>query len=360
MAAESDFTVHRNSILKLGGSWSHVTIKRNGDIWCREIPKVALSEGKVFAKKDFENYLKNNPGYHLYAPDDLEGFGIQKSDLAVKFPSALAGVVDRLEEGDRVSKIPITTLRTFYQWLRDMPTRIDMSLYEVQAGIMDTYLTTPSTLAKLFLSSRERFESYENIGETFIGDGDRLIPPDSERSGTNEFVKQLLDQNQGHGTFRERDDLGFEAIAREVSFIRSSRASGRRWVREDGGSSADTGSGGIDLLLRNKDDGVPIVAEVKIANDTTPFFALIQALTYAAELCTQNQLKRLSASFPDSRFNTTHGVVDIYIITKNPPVRATLLDEKLRTIIQGMFEQNKDIGTFLRRIVFVEAVGGKE
>ena len=57
------------------------------------------------------------------------------------------------------------------------------------------------------------------------------------------------------------------------------------------------GRGGIDLLLRSRDGGLPIIAEVKAPRDGNLFVALVQALTYAAELATANQFERLSGSY---------------------------------------------------------------
>jgi hypothetical protein len=50
----------------------------------------------------------------------------------------------------------------------------------------------------------------------------------------------------------------------------------------------------MDLLLRSRDGGLPVVGEIKARDDTNLFLALIQSLTYACELATRSQRTRLT------------------------------------------------------------------
>jgi hypothetical protein len=56
--------------------------------------------------------------------------------------------------------------------------------------------------------------------------------------------------------------------------------------------------GGIDVLLANARDRLPVVAEAKGAMDRNLFLGLIQALTYAVELSTAPQRERLARTYP--------------------------------------------------------------
>jgi len=89
--------------------------------------------------------------------------------------------------------------------------------------------------------------------------------------------------------------LEYRVIDYEISPLRT--AGGHYF--EDGRSGRSSGAGGADLLLAAP-DGVPVVGEVKAPDDTSLFLALIQSLTYAAELLAEHQLARLQKAYPDT------------------------------------------------------------
>jgi hypothetical protein len=102
----------------------------------------------------------------------------------------------------------------------------------------------------------------------------------------------------------------------------------------------------LDLLLAAEH---PIIAEVKLRNDKNPFYALIQALTAAAELATPAQRDRLQRHYPQLLAKTNDAALDIYIITyashKNGQ---TWHDLQMRTI--GMCKELSLMASVTRHI----------
>ncbi len=60
------------------------------------------------------------------------------------------------------------------------------------------------------------------------------------------------------------------------------------------GIRGKSGSGGIDFIGLNCKKSLPILGEIKVKGDQNAFYALIQLLTYLAELSTPNQIARIN------------------------------------------------------------------
>jgi hypothetical protein len=118
--------------------------------------------------------------------------------------------------------------------------------------------------------------------------GDGIHPVDSDSRVPAVVGDSLLDVPAA--------DLAFEYADRELLTQRTT--SPARW--EDG--TPNRGGVRLDVLLANLDDRTPIAAEVKIARDMDPFFALVQALACAAHLGTPNQYERLRRHVFRGRF----------------------------------------------------------
>lgn len=124
--------------------------------------------------------------------------------------------------------------------------------------------------------------------------------------------------------------LRFEYVDRELVLARMTGG-----VTYEDGSPATSGKR-VDLLLKSTDGGIPVVGEVKIRGDKNPFYALIQSLMYAAELCTTNQLARVADHYETFERSTllededTLGLVDILIVladyNRRSRVRRELLE----------------------------------
>jgi len=78
--------------------------------------------------------------------------------------------------------------------------------------------------------------------------------------------------------------------------------------------------GGIDLLLANAKDRLPVLLEAKGATDRNLFLGIIQALTYAVEFSTPFQRERLQRAYP-GRFEWQPGsaAVDLYLLVVGAP-----------------------------------------
>jgi len=82
----------------------------------------------------------------------------------------------------------------------------------------------------------------------------------------------------------------FRYIDREISPIRTPNGH-----FADGTTARTSGSGGIDHIgMIEGAPCIPVLGEIKYANDAEPFYAFIQLLTYLSELSSEAQLARAS------------------------------------------------------------------
>lgn len=202
--------------------------------------------------------------------------------------------------------VPTTSIRKLYEFMRD-----DFEDRDFRRGLLNVFAESPKALVKLCKESFKQFASYENLSEGWGSSSRKRLPdaPDrlSESSGTNEVVSFFT--RQGESCL---SDAGFSYVAREFNPRRTTNG-----VFENGLSAKSSGGGGIDVFL--KKEGNPVVGEIKVRDDADPFYALIQCLTYAIELGTASQFKRLQSK-PIGRLrefddlDVQSAVVDICII----------------------------------------------
>jgi len=116
------------------------------------------------------------------------------------------------------------------------------------------------------------------------------MPPEKVTaiSSTNQFTAFI----QKHGNLLGDVETGYALVERELNPRRTQRA-----VFSDNRPATKSGAGGIDVLLKSYLTGFPVVGEVKVDTDKNAYFGLIQAMTYAVELSTPNQLARLKKHF---------------------------------------------------------------
>jgi hypothetical protein len=207
-----------------------------------------------------------------------------------------------------------------------------------------------------FFKSLKRFATYSNPGEAFTDRSDCLaIETDEELRNTDSLVNAIVERCAGRidASFGNLD-LGATAVARELGPMRSTDKTGP-WYFQDGRSTRHSGAGGLDLLLSSNLGAVPVICEIKIGDDATPFYALVQTLAYAAELATPQQYQRLKKVFPSFCTLTPDPLVDIYILMQDSPSDHKCIYEATKTIVQGMYRMRPTLTSTIRRLVFLNA-----
>jgi hypothetical protein len=202
-------------------------------------------------------------------------------------------------------------------------------------------------LLESFAQSYDHFDQYSNVEEDFGGGGKR------KKDGTFEFAERMARTLQASGGWAGDPILGFDFVAREVNFRRTSGGA----FFEDGTLARSSGAGGVDLWLRAHDGGLPIVGEIKARTDTNAFVALVQALTYASELVTPAQLERVERhypeQFPSGLLTSSEGPhADIYLICEGQP---DLSDETRELADHLLADRRRRLGQHIRRIVCLQA-----
>jgi hypothetical protein len=221
--------------------------------------------------------------------------------------------------------IPITPIMRRYQRLR---TAVQRDRLREARRVLEH----PEELAAEFATSVRHFAAYRNVNEHFY-DAAAAKRRAQHRPGkmlkrTNDLVLRLEKLEPGDGIHPGDSDsripavvgdslvdvpaadLAFEYADRELLTQRTT--SPARW--EDG--TPNRGGVRPDVLLANLDDRTPIAAEVKIARDMDPFFALVQALACAAHLATPNQYERLRRHVLRGRFREPADApqLDVYVL----------------------------------------------
>ena len=205
----------------------------------------------------------------------------------------------------RRKTIPTTKIRDFYNLLSMLSAQTQMSM--VEDFLRRNKVTR---LVDIYEGSKEHFSSYNNIEEDFLSHSHRKPLPVTFRAitGTNNVISIL--EASGTNNVKNGPSLAFEYIEREVSPIRTKH--GRF---DTGKSGRPSGTGGIDFIGIAVKDSTPILGEVKINHDGTPFSALIQLLTYLSELATPNQRNRINRWRLFDRPVATNTPFNLYVLT---------------------------------------------
>lgn len=178
-----------------------------------------------------------------------------------------------------------SSLRDYYDLLHDLSEGEQTALAEFHAS-------TPVRLASRFVRSVELALDYPAIDNPIYGELDphtgRVVSDRTDLeslvgtdgiSTTDHFAAHLVDSEW---SVEGPDALTFTYVDRELSPLR---------ITAEGGPRPSTRW--LDLLLRSE-DGLPIVAELKIGRDSLPYSALVQALMYASDLCGTSQFERMN------------------------------------------------------------------
>lgn len=212
-------------------------------------------------------------------------------------------------------RIPVSPMMKLYRKLKGVSQRERLDRAE-------RMIAHPDQLAKRFAQSVASFEKafdhvdeefYEKVARGKIGGRKALPKKPKGISSTLEVAARL----SGSGVRRVlgADELDFTYVDRELVPARTK--SGATFA---GGGSIRTAPR-LDLLLASADGRLPIVAEVKVAMDKDPFFALVQALTLSAQLATPSQFERLRRCYGQRL--ATASQLDIYLLLANTPAAAT-------------------------------------
>ena len=273
-------------------------------------------------------------------------------------PEQLKQAAKQLSTEGRI--VPQTEFRRFYETLKMLTPD---AIHEV---ICNYFLGDDARIKKLldmFDSSLSHFEQYENVAQDFHperneGQGVDWFPEHPEKK--HEFAKQLtLRLGRARPTQYEvvipyRPSIVFVALDYEVSFRRTTE----RAKFEDGKSGRSSGAGGVDLLLLSKIDGdwIPAIGEIKAKTDKNMFFALIQALTYAVELTTDNQLRRFERAY-QNHFVAGKKIskCDILLIYESSSESPKLLREACDLAEKLLTMKDSTVAQCVRRIAFLSA-----
>jgi hypothetical protein len=245
--------------------------------------------------------------------------------------------------------IPQTRLRRFYEMMR--------MLNEARLqGDIAKYLTEKGRAKRIqvmFKESESHFARYANPNEAFH-DRDKPDWLQDYANQPNAFAKCLVSRMRPNATFDPtliEDGKSVRVIDYELSLFRTTG----RAAFEDGKAGTSSGSGGMDLLLQDSETRIPVVGEIKAPTDRDLFLALVQALTYATELTTQNQLARLVRHYQDRNFCTATRSCDILLIYDKNGKPPKLMDETKQLATQLLDDPASPVARRIRKIAFVGA-----
>jgi hypothetical protein len=240
--------------------------------------------------------------------------------------------------------VPLTEIRHFYHLLRDTLVSMDAHLQ-----IAEEFLRVPNRLQELFERSRTHFCLYDNHCEGFhprhpIGElsSDVLVSPAP--------VHQALRHIRLNGIrLPNHPELDANFVDYELSPIRTTKSTFENGV-------PCQAKGGVDILLANDGDKLPVVVEIKGATDKNLFFALIQALTYAVEFSTPLQRERMDRTYSE-RFACPNGpALDIYLLLVGTPKNSHHANflRLVNEICEQLLAPGTAVANVVRRIVCLE------
>lgn len=328
---------------------------KTGPVWCHysqledSVKLRRYTEGAIF-ELEFDG-------------DEIEAFVslkeckrlVSAESYSVNNTKVWAKILQKLEANDtkpfkvskgRVKRVPIivpnTVLRQFYETMKllEKATWVNLAKF---------YSESPSSLERLWKLSRAAFLSYHNDADWGRGKT-KDLPSAPHRvtdiSSTNEFTAFI---QTADNSFSEQ--MGYSYVERELNPRRTALG-----VFSDSRPATKSGAGGVDILLRSQ-SGLPAVGEVKVADDKNAIFALVQAMTYAVELSTPSQFRRIKCHSGEhfSDLNVDKSQIEIVLLMVNP-VKDESHDPVLN-LITMLNKRKKCEG--LGQVVLVENHGDK-
>ena len=309
-------------ITKAGTVWCHLSVRDN------TLKLRRFSEGTSFEidaeSDDIEDFVplpecKKIVKSKSYAHTKIEVWTkiLQKLEAGTAVPTRTSAK----RSAAKNTIVPITELRRVY----DVMKLLDVATF---VNLANFYRKTPESLERLWNGSGKTFKDYRNDDDWGKGECEDL--PDSPEelsqvSTTNQFTAFLKENGLG--------DTGYTFVERELNPWRT-----RRGMFSNKSPATKSGRGGMDLLLRSEASRFPVVGEVKVKDDKNAFYALIQAMTYAVELSTPHQLRRLKNNIDEFKdLCLERAKVEIAILMVNH--RDT--DETLKPVLELIGKLNK-------------------
>ena len=270
-------------------------------------------------------------------------YSLGEEEIVDLFPNDQIRDVDCTSQQDDPTEriVPITPLRSLYWRMRNVSGGLSTRFGAIEEMLSPVRgLEAASFIGELWSRSVGRFESYKNQ-ESFVCDSQNRTQ-DPRRSG---FARRLVDQwRTGVPPYEP-----FAFVEYELSPYRTTGS-----CFENGESARPSGLGGIDMIL--SDRGVPVVTEVKASTETVgPTFALVQAITYAAELVSEGQQRRLFGAYPDQFSNSSIGKLKICVVVERPIAAADGDMECAQQLASDLMEQP----AFEKRVESIVFLGGK-
>lgn len=203
----------------------------------------------------------------------------------------------------------------------------------------------PRTLSKLFLDSVKKFTIFNNKEENFCGLNKRK-PLSMSAGKDTQMLQAFFQELTKESGFVELDQgrIKYQYLDYEVSPIRATRA-----LSETGISGRSSGAGGLDLVCFNHFTGLPVLIEYKSRSDHSLFYALVQLLTYASELSTENQFERLKRCYG---LKCQEKRLELAIIFDEDKKK----EQELESLIDQCtdFMGVKEIRKYIRSLVFIK------
>ena len=251
--------------------------------------------------------------------------------------------------GNRI--IPVTRMDEHYRAVRSLPEeRAERGFrrrVDDQQDLAERLLDS-GQLADDFIESIRQFSEYWNVAEPF------LDPRESGDWVETSKTRRVADKLEKGSTWKVRGhvELDFRFVDRELPPARTtSRA------RFRGETKPRKRFPTLDLLLAGQDRW-PVFCELKVAEDENPFYALIQALGYSAQLLTEPQRERLALAHGDRLTLPTEGpFADIYLMLVDyeevkewkPPLG------RAARKLAGQVMEDERVRALVRRIACLEA-----
>lgn len=249
--------------------------------------------------------------------------------------------------GNRI--VPVTPLRSFYYSVRNLTGSREKCFESLKKYLQNNSdEITAFFLTELFIRSRAHIEFYNNEQEPFYRCGSR--PPKTN----NHFATELVDlfSNAPSCSVDGVNFIGY--VDYEINPLRTTSS-----CFESGKPARSSGAGGMDLLLISGEgaDALPAVGEIKAQTEQVgPTFALIQAMTYAAELVTEHQWLRLGKYFPEAFgeicVESRTPCVDLLVIFESPVENGD--DLRFAVRLAERFLEDDRVSSSIRRIQFLE------
>ncbi len=104
-----------------------------------------------------------------------------------------------------------------------------------------------------------------------------------------------------------------------------------------------------------------MVGEIKVGRDETPFFAVVQVLAYAAELCTTNQLARLRQHYPAFADLGDRQGAELVLFFSELPAEYEPILKTTQALVAEMYRTQPRFGKVIHRVVFLNGTlrGGR-